>query len=290
MSDGFAADGRALAIAREPYLDVFGTFWDGMSFMIASSRGALDRFSAAGPAPRFTTSTATEAFERYVAHLPGGQAEWPAEFLIWQAFAHVIVESHGLLDEYLRACYELLTLAGSVATEFDLVGDLTRELAESAQEMERQAVKEAQRFGQAVIWSRIARLRERFGLRIEIAPELEAALRHHRRIRGGIVHGQLTPHVVLPDGSIRRMRAYPPPPYVPLGQHVVRGALSAILATHRAVDTAMIELLGIEEDAVTAAMIEAEISRGVAEWVIDPWEPHPEHLFDPLVLRMWKPG
>lgn len=289
MSGEFARNKRALAIAREPYLDVFGTFWDGMSFMIASSRGALDRFSGSGPAPRFTTSSATEAFDRYAAHLPAGGAEWPTEFLIWQSFAHVVVESHGLLDEYLRACYELLTLAEQVADEFDLEGDLTRELAESAQAMERRAVKEAQKFGQAVIWSRMARLRERFGLRFEVPPELEAALRHHRRIRGGIVHGQLTPHVVLPDGSVRRMRAYPPPPYVPLGLHVVRGALSVILAAHRAVDAAMLELLGIEEDAVTAAMIEAEIGRGTAEWVIDPWEPHPEHLFDPLVLRMWKP-
>lgn len=286
----FADNARAVAIARDPYLDVFGTFWDGMSFMIASARGVQDRIAGQGPPPRFTTSSATVAFDRYVAHLSTGEAQWPAEFVVWQAFAHVIVESHGLLDEYLRACFELLALSELVAEEFDLEGDLTRELAESAREMEYRAFKEAGRFGQAVIWSRVARLRERFGVPLHIAPELEAALRHHRRIRGGIVHGQLTPHAVLPDGTVRRMRAYPPPPYVPLGIHVVRGALSVILAAHRAVDAAMLELLGIEEDPVTAALIQAEIDRGVPEWVIDPWEAHPEHLFDPLVLRMWKPG
>ena len=280
---------RALAIAREPYLDVFGTFWDGMSFLIASSRGALDRLAGDGPPPRFTTASATDAFERYMARLPEGNAEWPVEFLVWQSFAHVIVESHGLLDEYLRACYELLALSELVAEEFDLEGELSRELAESARSMEERAAKEGKRFGQAVIWSRIAQLRSRFGLDVAVAPELEMALRHHRRIRASIVHGQLTPHVVLPDGSVRRMRAYPPPPYVPLGVHVVRGALSIILAAHHAVDTAMVDLLGIEEDPMTAALTRAEISRGVAEWVIDPWEPHPEHLFDALVLRMWRP-
>ena len=94
----------------------------------------------------------------------------------------------------------------------------------------------------------------------------------------------------MPEGRITRIRAYPPPPYVPLGMHVVRGAMSVMLAAHRKVDEALVTRLGIEEDALTTAMIQAEIASGRDDWFVDPWEPHPEHLFDASVLRAWRPS
>ena len=149
--------------------------------------------------------------------------------------------------------------------------------------------KDSERFGQLTLWIQLARLRKRFGLEIRLGRQLENALRHHRRIRNGIVHGQLTPHVVMPDGSIGRMRTYPPPPYIPLGFHVVRGTMSVLLAAHKEVDAAVAARFARPVDPETAALMDAEIGRGRDYWLVDPWEPHPEHLFEADLLSEWRP-
>ncbi len=278
-----------ISIARDPYLEVFGHFWDGMSFLIASTRGVLDLVAVDGAVPRFTTHSATDALERYMRALQSGEAEWPSEYLLWQSFAHTIIESHGLLDEYMRASFELLTLADLVATEIgpDQVWD--PEAAELIRDVEDRVRRESDRFERMTLWSRVLRIRKRHGVRIRFGRQLEAALKHHRNIRNGLVHGRLTPHAVMPDGTVARMRAYPPPPYIPLGPHVVRGAVSVALAAHRAIDRALMEHFCIEEDPVAAQLIEVEIARGRDQWLVDPWVSDPEHLFSADVLRDWKP-
>ncbi len=281
---------RIAEIVGEPYLNVFGRFWDGMSFLIASSRGVLDRLTVDGVPPRFTLSSSRDALDHYMAGLSLGDAEWPGELLVWQMYAHAIIESHGLLDEYLRACFELLSLSQHVAVEIDVSEGWEYETAERVREIETHVRQESEGFGQMALWNRFTRLRKQFSLDLSLGRPLTAGLTHHRRIRNNIVHGQLTPHVVMPDGSIGSMREYPPPPYVPLGLHVVRGAMSVALAAHRTVDASILGCMGVAEDPATAAMIEAEIASGRDEWLVDPWEPHPEHLFEPDVLARWRPG
>jgi hypothetical protein len=277
-------------VAGEPYLEVFGRFWDGMSYLIVSSRAAQDRLAAERGWKRLSDFTATQALDEYVGGLYAGRQEWPAGLLLWQQFAHAIVEAHGLLDEYLRATFELLALAEGVASRVDPSRAWEAEAVAEVQEMERRVRQESDRFGQLVLWNRLARVRKRFGLKVRIGRPLKAALKHQRWIRNGIVHGRLTPHVVMPDGTIGRMQAYPPPPYIPLGPHVIRGAMSVMLAVHRQVDTAVIEHLGLEEDALTSKLVDVEIERGRQEWFVDPWEAHEEHLFEDGVLRNWRPA
>lgn len=291
-SDSLDIEHRAARaeIARDPYLEVFGHFWDGMSFLIASTRGVLDRVTVDGATPRFTMTSATDALERYMEALPTGEAQWPSEYLLWQSFAHTIIESHGLLDEYLRACFELLTLADLVAQELGSDQTWDPETAEMVSDLEHRVRRESDRFEQMTLWSRVLRMRKRHGVRIRFGRQLEAALKHHRGIRNGLVHGRLTPHAVMPDGTVARMRAYPPPPYIPLGPHVVRGTISVALAAHRAIDSVLMEHLEIEEDLVAAQLIDLEIARGRDQWLVDPWEADPEHLFAPEVLHAWRPS
>lgn len=276
-------------IAHEPYLEVFGRFWEGMSYLIVSTNAATARLSTGASATAFAGLTASAALDAYLDSLRRGRAEWPSELLLWQSFAHSIIEAHGLLDEYLRATYELLSLAQGVSQSLVPGEPWEAESVERLQTMEAEVREESDRFGQLVLWNRISRMRKRFGLKIRFSRPLLAALKHQRWIRNGVVHGQLTPHVVMPDGSIGRMRAYPPPPYVPLGLHIVRGAMSVMLAAHREVDAAILSRLELDEDPLTAALMTAEIERGRDEWLADPWEPHPEHLFGADVLRAWRP-
>lgn len=281
--------GGEFDLAREPYLDVFGRFWEGVSFLIASTCGMRDLVSEAEAAPILTTETATEILDRYVRGLDSGIADWPAELLIWQSYAYTVVQAHGLLDEYLRACYELLSLADSVATEIDLDEGWEAETAEHALDIERQTQLDSERFQQLMLWQRMSHLRKRFGLRVNISRPLTAALKHQRHLRNSIVHGQLMPHVVMPDGTIGHVRIHPPPPYVPLGPHIVRGSVSVLLAAHREVDAAILRRLDIPEDEDTAALIAAEIEAGRDQWLADPWAPDPEHLFSAEVLARWRP-
>jgi len=279
----------ATDIAQGPYLEVFGRFWDGMSFLIASSRATLDRLAPARGRLVVTLPSATEILEEYAAGAGSG-VEWPAEFLAWQTYAYTVIEAHGLLDEYLRASYELLLLAAEVDARVDSAMGWDIDAGEQVARLESDVREESERFEQLALWSRVGRLRARFGMDVRIGRPLEAALKHHRRIRNGVVHGHLTPHVVMPDGTIGRMQAYPPPPYIPLGLHVVRGAISVMLAAHRQVDSGILAYLGLAEDPATERLIEAEIESGRGEWFVDPWEPHPEHLFDEGVLRAWRPA
>jgi|GEM_PF-2143381 len=277
-------------IAHDPYLEVFGRFWDGMSFLIASSRATLDRLAPSGRPLKFTDASAGELLDEYLESSSRGSGVWPAELLAWQTYAYTIVEAHGLLDEYLRASFELLVLAEHVASRVNADGGWDVDAGDRLAAIEAEVRADSDRFEQLALWSRVARLRSRFGLDVRLSRPLEAALKHHRKIRNYIVHGHLTPHVVMPDGTIGRMQAYPPPPYVPLGLHVVRGAMSVMLAAHRQVDAGIVAHVGVAEDPLTCRMIEVEIESGRAEWFVDPWEPHPDHLFEDSVLRTWRPS
>lgn len=283
-----AQDRRIAEIAGEPYGDVYGRFWDGMSFLLASSN-EVERLAGWRPGDQFSGSSAGSTLHRYFEELRAGHAEWPRQIVLWQSYAHLIVESHGLLDDYLRGCFEVLQLSRVVA-DLDAASGWDPDSVTRMREREEQVAAESQRFEQLDLWNRLARLRSQVDLRVRLGRKLEAAVLHHRRIRNGIVHGQLAPHAVMPDGSIARTREYAPPPYIPLGTHVVRGVVSVMLAVHQRVDSAVAEQLGIEEDALTTALVNAQIDRGRAEWLVDPWEPHEEHLFAPEVLRAWRPS
>jgi hypothetical protein len=287
VTEAFSDD--AAQLAREPYLEVFGSFWDGMSFLIASANGISERLGTDGDGPRFTTSSATRALEESAIGWAGA-ADWPVEILLWESYAYEVVEAHALLDEYLRACFELLSLSHAVARDPDLTIPWGPEAGEHLHDIEENVHAETGRFDSLMLWNRVSRLRSRFGLGVRFSRPLEAALKKQRRIRNIIVHGQLSPHVVMPDGTIGRMKTFPPPPYVPLGPHIVRGAMSVLLEAHRVVDLAMGDLLGIPVDQPTADLMEEEIGRGRDEWFTDPWESHPEHLFDESVLVAWRPS
>lgn len=291
MEERMAAEGlrSRASIAHDPYLEVFGHFWDGMSFLIASAGSVLGLVEVDGAAPRYTVNSATDTLERHAAALASG-AEWPREHVLWQSYAYTIIEAHGLLDEYLRASYELFTLADLVSREIGEEHVWDPDTAGLIRDIEARASRESERFEQMTLWSRVLRMRTKLGVRVRFGRQLEAALKHHRAIRNGLVHGRLTPHAVMPDGTVARMRAYPPPPYIPLGPHVVRGAISVALAAHEAIDSVLVADLGVEEDPATAEMIAMQVAQGREQWLVDPWEPHPEHLFTPEVLRAWKPG
>lgn len=268
----------------DPYTDIFGRFWDGMSFLVASI-GAMRKLLGEQEGPlRFTDVGSL------LEGLRAGHTQWPRGFLLWQQYAYAIVEAHGLLDEYARATYELLALSDAVAAELDPSRPWDPEKVEHLQTLEASVRADSDRFEQLTLWKRFARLRQRFGLRLPHDRQLEAAIVHQRRIRNGIVHGQLTPHVVMPDGSVGRMREYAPPPYVPLGAHVVRGAMSVVLTAHKAIDTAVTAHLGLAEDPEVSSLVDREIERGREYWFVDPWEPSPEHLFSPEALRLLRPS
>lgn len=282
-----ASEERVARIAVDPYGDVYGRFWDGMSFLLASSN-EVERLVGLKSMTQFSAVSAGSTLQRYFEDMRDGRAAWPQEIVLWQSYAHLIVESHGLLDEYLRGSFEVLLLSRELAG-FDMVDGWEPEAVSELRELEVQVAAESQRFEQLDLWNRLARLRSVLGLKVRLGRKLEAALMHHRRIRNGIVHGQLTPHLVMPDGTIARTREYAPPPYIPLGPHVVRGVVSVILAAHQSVDAVIAERLGIEEDHVTTQLLNAQVEQGRDKWLVDPWEPDPEHLFTAQVLRAWRP-
>jgi hypothetical protein len=274
------------SVAGYPYLEVFGRFWDGMSFLILASKALFDRMVAEEKVlilpvgPRGVVGGS-------IAALRAEKEKWPDELVLWQSFAHTIVECHGLLDEYLRATFQVLLLSDAVVS--GLEPEEGGGVAEGLREIHERVEEESDRFGQLPLWKRLRTLKKRFGLDVKLGRELERAVGRHRWIRNHIVHGTLTKHIAMPDGSIARMNTYPPPPYVPLGIHVVRGAMSVLLAVHKEVDAAVAGFLGIPEDEETTALMDAEIERGRAAWQVDPWEPHPEHLFDADLLETWRP-
>lgn len=280
---------RAVQLAVDPYLEVFGRFWDGMSFLIATSKSMSDLLSTSG-AGESTAISMTAAVDDYFQGLESGNADWPKQFLLWQSYAYTVIEAHGLLDEYLRASFELLVLAEGAAEAIDPGQVWDPEAVERLHTLEARVIRESQRFEQLDIWKRVSRMRTRLGLQVRLGRALETAVKHHRRIRNSIVHGQLTPHAIMPDGSIARMREVAPPPYVPLGPHVVRGVMSVVLAVHERVDTAIGRHLGLPADPGTAILVGAQIAAGTDEWLVDPWQPHPEHLFDAVVLHSWRPA
>lgn len=280
---------RVSAMASEPYVEVFGRFWEGMSFLIASSKALSDLLGESVGPGSFTTRT-LDALGAYLESEAATPAQWPHVLTHWQSYAFTAIEAHGLLDEYLRATFELLLLAHLTEERITAEGWWEPHADEIGRDLEREVAKQTDRFEKLEMWKRVARLRKGLGLEVRLDHELERALVHQRRIRNAIVHGQLTPHVLMPEDTIMRVREYAPPPYVPLGPHVIRGVFSVCLAVHMAVDTAVARHLSLPADPGTSMLMAAQVDEGRGEWFADPWEPHPEHLFSPDVLRSWAPG